>query len=435
MNRQRPTEGLLGGLWGLPAVEASGPDGPALRQLGLEPDLAAAVEAQTDAMPLFVVELIREWVRSGLIVGSDRGYRLRDGAQVPEDLHSVWLRRIGRALRGLDRSEHRATELAGVLGLRFSRAQWSEAAQGAGWWASARLLGRLQEAGLLETDRTGQQLAWVHALLRDSLIRHARQSGRLKGCHEACLPVSEGVELGQHLLALDRHEEALEPLLEGAWKLVVDSEYLRAERALTMREVAVGRLGLKDRRAVEGWVMQARVARRRQRHDRARTWAYKAARGAQWPDLRCQALRELVRVHQRKGEVDKALAAAQEAVLAAGKAQDRLALAWARRDLGLMTGEVEVLAEALRVFEDEDEVFGAATVALKLGRLELAEQRFRQALERQEPAWSWVGLGDVAARQGDSVTAEAHYLRAVRRFEEIGGPGLDEARHRVVALR
>ena len=137
--------------------------------------------------------------------------------------------------------------------------------------------------------------------------------------------------------------------------------------------------------------MQARVARRRQRHDRARTWAYKAARGAQWPDLRCQALRELVRVHQRKGEVDKALAAAQEAVLAAGKA----------------------LAEWID--------------ARSLPR--------DWQSERQEPAWSWVGLGDVAARQGDSVTAEAHYLRAVRRFEEIGGPGLDEARHRVVALR
>lgn len=36
---QRPTEGLLGGLWGLPAVDAPGPDGPALRALGLEPDL------------------------------------------------------------------------------------------------------------------------------------------------------------------------------------------------------------------------------------------------------------------------------------------------------------------------------------------------------------------------------------------------------------
>lgn len=39
---QRPTEGLLGGLWGLPAVDAGGPDGPALRALALEPDLDAA---------------------------------------------------------------------------------------------------------------------------------------------------------------------------------------------------------------------------------------------------------------------------------------------------------------------------------------------------------------------------------------------------------
>ncbi len=38
---RRPTDGLLGGLWGLPAVDAPGPDGPALRTLGLEPDLDA----------------------------------------------------------------------------------------------------------------------------------------------------------------------------------------------------------------------------------------------------------------------------------------------------------------------------------------------------------------------------------------------------------
>lgn len=402
--------------------------------LGLDAELAAHVEAQTGATPLFVVELIQEWVRSGLLVASEGGYRLRAGAELPRDLHSVWLRRIGRALRGLDRTEHRAAELAGVMGLRFSRQRWADAAREAGWWASPGLVGRLQEAGLLESDRTGQRLSWVHALLRDSLVRHARQTGRLAACHEACVVVSEGVELGTHLLALGRHEQALDPLLKGAWEHVVASEYLRAERGLSLREHAVKQLGLSDRRAVEGWVMQARVARRRERHARAGAWAQKAARAARSPDLRCQALRELVRFHKHEGDTARATLAAREAVVAAGGARDSMVLAWAQRDLGLLTGEAEVLDAAFQVFVAEDEAFGAATTALELGFLDRARDGFTTALKRQEPAWSWVGLGDVALREGEVATARSHFQRARRRFDEIGGPGGAEVDERLLSL-
>lgn len=402
--------------------------------LGLEPQLAAQVEAQTGAMPLFVVELVGEWVRSGLLVAGEGGYRLRPGAALPADLHDVWIRRVERALHGCGELERKALFVAAVMGLRVERERWSRAADGAGWWVSPRLVGRLLESGLMEADRSGQVLSWVHALLRDSLVRQARLEEQLDACHRACLPVSEAVELGRHLLALGRPEEALTPLLEGAWELVVHSEYLRAEQALALREHAVGELGLQDRRAVKGWIMQARVARRRKRAVRAAAWARRAAAAARWPDLHCQALRELVRVHRGAGELDEAVACAREAVTQAQLSEDVLALAWARRDLGELTSEEEVLRLALAAFEEADEAYGAGTAALHLGELDRARDHFRTALKRQEPAWSWVGLGDVAAREGDLSSARSHYDRAVRRFEEIGGPGLSEARERRAGL-
>jgi len=67
---QRPTEGLLGGLWGLPAVDAPGPDKPALRALGLEP------EPEADAVTVehgftHLIWRVHTWPARGVPRGGD----------------------------------------------------------------------------------------------------------------------------------------------------------------------------------------------------------------------------------------------------------------------------------------------------------------------------------------------------------------------------
>lgn len=68
---QRPAEGLLGGLWGLPSVDASGPDAPALRALGLEPDDPRAAPVSIEHGFTHLVWRVHTWTASGAPSGGE----------------------------------------------------------------------------------------------------------------------------------------------------------------------------------------------------------------------------------------------------------------------------------------------------------------------------------------------------------------------------
>ncbi|MCB9745417.1 MAG: protein kinase [Alphaproteobacteria bacterium] len=437
--------------------------------IGLEGELARRLEERTEGNPLFIVQLVGEWVQRGLLEPGQQGFRIREGAaaELPDDLHEVLQARVQRVLASHGPREAQALELAAVLGMDIDPDEWGEACHVAGAWPSPALVNDLLRQGLVESDPGGPQFGWsfVHGLLRESLERAARESGRAQAWHRACAEMLQGrtahdprawMRLGEHLLAVGDHEAALAPLAKGAWRAVVDSEYLRAERALCLREQAVEALALphSDRRPCEGWLMHARVARRRGEHAASARHAVRAesvARTQGWRDLHCQALRERARLADHLGDRLEAMGHLEEAVELAAELSP-LTRAWCQRDLGLLLVEAEahqaahaLLAEAEEVFADAGEVFGQANVLQALAEIaerqgdpdtaealrELAEVDYRRSLERQEPAHSWVGLADLAHAKGELREAAKLYDRALSRFAAIGSAADEDARLRL----
>lgn len=428
--------------------------------------LAAAIEERTGGNPLFMVQLVQDWVRRGLLVAEGARFVLRPGAdpRLPRDLREVWGTRLDQALAGRSRAERRAVELAAVLGMSVETAEWLAAGREAGCWPSLELVDDLLAAGLVEPGADGPEQGWrfVHGMLREALVQEAELTGWADTARAACAAVLEAqlavhadpraaLRLGRLLLQLGRREAALVPLSQGAWSCVRDSEYLRADVVLGERERAMqaARVPAADRRWGEGWLMQARVARRRGDRERARLATAQLVAGAAahgWDDLHCQGLREASRLSVAAGRFRQARDEARAALDLARRRGEALPLAWCRRDLGLLVlaagGRLRqtdpLLAAAQDQFEAAGEGFGAATCMRARGELRLRENHpkdaqvhllaarkaFRRSLRVQEPAHSQVGLGDVARLLGNRAEARRWYGAARARFEEIAHPGL-----------
>jgi len=85
--------------------------------LGLERGLAEDVARRTSGNPLFAVQLVGDWVERGLLDVGATGFVLRAGvgADVPDDIHALWLRRVARAVEASGRgAEASAAERAAV---------------------------------------------------------------------------------------------------------------------------------------------------------------------------------------------------------------------------------------------------------------------------------------------------------------------------------
>ena len=431
-----------------------------LRSLGLRGAVAGLVEERAGGNPLFSVQLVGDWIQRGWLEAATDGLRLREGVSptVPDDVHEVLQGRVDDVLAAHGPAEQAALELAAVLGATLDWEEWTQAAHLAGVFASVALVEELLRRGLAECEPEGPQAGWsfAHALLRDSLVRRARESGRLNDHHRACVAMLRerqsrdpraALRLGFHLLALGEREEALGPLAKGAWRCVIDSEYAMAERALAAREEAIVALNLpeNDRRGCIGWLMRARVARRLGDHEtfhRFAVLAEQAARAQGWSDLLCQALRERARLAAWTGDRVSALGHLEEAMELASAGAD---LAWCQRDQGLMLAAagmsaLDPLTRAFQYFVQSNELFGAgscarglAETAIRFGQdptpwLDEAERLLTRSLPVQEPAQTLVGLAEVRRLRGDVDAAADTYEQALRRLHAIGSAATDEAR-------
>jgi len=438
----------------------------------VEADLARRLETRAGGNPLFTVQLLGDWVERGLLVPGPDGLTLRPGsdAEMPANLHDVWQRRLARALVRRSPGERQSIELAAILGTYIDQQEWEDACLIGGLMPSGGLVDDLLAAGLAQPDPLGLEHGWgfVHGMLRESLLRSAEEEGRAVRWHEACAAMlarrvhknpRAALRLGHHRVALGDPAGAVEPLGTGAWAAVRDSEYLLAERGLDDRAAALDALNAPpaDLRRGQGWLMRARVARRRGDLERAQdaTRALLSAsrdpsvqRGqgsGAWTDLASQAHREAGRLAQLQGQPAAAMDHARVALSLAQQRGDSEALAWCRRDYGLLRvragarlSEVDgILAGAQATFEQVGETFGAADCIraralvrhreLRPGDAEPLLRAARRALRRclavQEPAHTRVGLGDVARMAGRSAEAVRWYRAARERFQHIGHPG------------
>lgn len=432
--------------------------------LGLEGELAARVEARSAGNPLFAVQLVGDWVHRGLLEVGEQGFRLRPGARMdmPDLLHKVWAARVESVLRGRPAAHGVALEIAAVLGQDVVVAEWRAACAREGVDAPAELVEALMEQRLARSSDRGadEEWAFVHNMLRESLERRARESGRWWAHHRACAAmlmarVGEGrlardpgvaERLGRHLLAAGDVEEALNPLRVGVEARLATGDYGLAALLLGERDAAIAMLNLGDQdpRCAIGWLLHSRLSRAQGRMDESLTWANRAldcARSSDWSEIQARALCAVGATTWNLGQPDRAVAVLLEAESLAQTIGDHGLLGDIRRDLGNIRRRRGDLAEAdacfRRALHDDELVgheVGAAYSLLGLGEIAgqrgqstIAAQNFERALASFERAGARRGvadclnsLGELARLAGNFEEAEARYRAALARFHAIG---------------
>jgi eukaryotic-like serine/threonine-protein kinase len=422
--------------------------------LGLDGDLAAQVEARTGGNPLFAVQLVGDWVQRGVIEVGDTGFVLRPGAEalIPDDLHQVWAGRVARLLEGQPPGARDALEIAATLSPFVDRREWESACRAAGIDCpidcQSSLLEELVTSRL--ALRTEEGWSFVHAMLRESVERMARDGGRLAGHHRACAAMlrerrtgARGVaeRLGRHLLLAGEREAALEPLLTGARERRETSDYPAALTLLADREAALEELGAPaaDPRRGKGWVVRARIHLHQGELAEVFRWAERAetAGGEDWGAILSESLRLQGDAARRRGDLDGAAHLYERCIALPENPHGAAASLWGLADVARQRGRT---AEARTLFDralllyraigDEhgiaDHTLGQADLARQRRDLAGAEDLYRRARDRFEAlgnrygvARGTNGLGEVARMRGDLVIARECYARSLSLLEEL----------------
>ncbi len=429
--------------------------------LGLEPQLAARVEARTAGNPLFAVQLVGDWAVRGLLEPSPEGFVLVEGARVdlPDQLHDVWSARVERLLEGRPPQDGFGLELAAALGQRVDRAEWYYACQLADCKPSRDLVQLLLAQRLARPGAGGSRSNWdfAHGMLRESLLRRAREGGRLEEHHRICArmlaerpsPLRSSQERrGRHLLAAGETEAALEPLLEAAQARLLEGEYEPVVKLLDRRRAAMARLNLSQEDPRRGWnlLLRAQLAEARDAFQSADAPAAQAeAIGRASGDivLLASALRVRARVARAAGQPEEAQPRLEEALQQAEIEGDIYEIAWSRVELGQLNLDRGELFEAIDQFtnasvgftEVQDPV-GQGVSRLRLsnahvheGDLDRAAINLRSAREAMNRAGYRRGLAECAVlksnlerRLGRLDLAARSVRESARLYEVLGLP-------------
>jgi predicted ATPase len=187
----------------------------------LPPEVVEQVVAKTDGVPLFVEELTKMVLESGLLQEQEERYELTDPLPplaIPATLHDSLMARLDRlaTIKGL-------AQLGATLGREFSY----ELLQAIAPWDEATLRGGLQqlvEAEFLYQQGLPPQATYVfkHALIQDaayqSLLRSTRQQYHQRIAQVLEVRFPETAETQLELLAHHYTEAGLAAQAVGYWQ-------------------------------------------------------------------------------------------------------------------------------------------------------------------------------------------------------------------------
>ncbi len=317
--------------------------------LSFDEALTSRVRERTAGNPLFAVQLVGDWVNRGIVVATDAGFRLAAGTDValPDDLFAVWSARIERLLEASAPSSRRALELGAALGQEVDADEWRALLALAGLSFPDALVAALLKQQLFKAE--GRQLAFAHGMLRESVLRTAREHGRLVGHHTLCAtwltnPDSAGTarrdeRLGMHQIEAGLHLAAVDSLLRGATDCEERSELIHALYLLERCEDALALASADERDARRGQlsVLKATLLST-QRQEEAYALASSAEQQAQrfgWSKVRADALECMARICRKRIELSRAQALSALARQAYQELGDQLGEARAVQSLGV----------------------------------------------------------------------------------------------------
>jgi len=287
-----------------------------LSSLGLSAPLAARVDARSDGNPMYMVQLVGDWVQSDRLRLGPDGFAL-DGPEppTPPSLAGVWRDRVEQLLAHHPPVAGTWLERAAVWGMAIEDHDWMEVCDlGDDLSTADALVAELLDARLAEETARGWRLA--HALVRDGLLARANDHGHLPAHHRACArllltrqPIDHA-RIGRHLLACGKAEAAVDQLLAA-----FDSELARhgqqaAQQVyLPCKEAMQAALTDDDPRWALLWRHRSTLLLREGEIDAAIDRARRARDHAEGRDLDlwCRAAMALAAALQAKGELRKAL--------------------------------------------------------------------------------------------------------------------------------
>ena len=422
----------------------------------LEGEVARQVQDRTGGNPLFAVQLVGDWVQRGILLPGPKGFLLEPGANldIPDDLHQLWGTRLASLGAG---AEEVALELAALLGVTVDEQEWRVALASGGWQVPEGLQEQLVDRQLAEALPNG---GWrfSHQLMRESLVRRAREQGRTSALHQACARMlgslyaadQRGVpaRLGAHLMGAGLLLQALDPLLAGAEQHLASSDYGPANELLDQRDALVQRLALggHDPRVGQGQLLRARVLAGQGRYADGARLSQQVARDAEhnaWLELFPQALLAAAQCASRQGQLEASAELARAGVREAQVLGDRVHEARGRRLLALGEQRSGAYGEALRLGREAFELSrsagdlrGQADALVLVAACEAASDRpdraallLRRAVELFEACGSQYGiastynnLADLLRKDGDPQGAEAGFRQALTTFRRVGSP-------------
>lgn len=425
--------------------------------LGLQGELARDVEKRTAGNPLFAVQLVGDWVTRGLLEQTERGFRLREGVhiEIPDDLHQVWMTRVHRVLESRSPKEAMVLELAAVLGNQVNMNEWRAVCQIVGESLPTDLMEILLEAQLiLRTSPYSENWSFAHAMLRESLQRHAHEADRLKTHHWVCATMLQrkpgpGISerLGHHLQQAGKPQAALAPILTGIRERENSGEYRLAEPLLTQWESLLQSEGIPADHPHWGeyWLLKARIQRGYGDFAQASRMAQLAQNDARrygWQRTLSLALTLMAHCGMRCGnstdDVSKWL---EESELIAKQLQDDALLAEARWAHGEFLCVRGLWSQAEKLFQQAFDNFAVVGDALGMGRshyglatvarqsnhmeqaqyhLELAQRHFEACHCQRGIADCLNMLGDLCRIRQQLEPAAEHYRESMRIYNTIG---------------
>ncbi|UJR85127.1 serine/threonine-protein kinase PknK [Sandaracinus amylolyticus] len=339
--------------------------------LRLEPGLARELVDRTAGNPLFAEQLVGDWVRREILEVRAEGFALRPGARVdlPDDLHGVWIARVERLLASRPAGEREALEIAALLGHHVDEAEWARACELAGLPSPRELAAALARARLIDRGREGGGLAFVHGMLRESVLRAAVEAVR----RDAQVVVIErllrerveagaaeaGERLGRLLAETGRDREAVPLLIESAHNRRVQSEAATSLALLDLADACAHRAGIADDDPLWGraWLTRSATLRSIGDYPAAleladRTTARRALPG--WDALAPLALLRRAEVESRSGQVEAAriaLTEAHDALLPQGDLISAGQAVWLLGWLDAFTGHLDDALGRFRLIE------------------------------------------------------------------------------------
>ena len=428
--------------------------------LGLEGDLADAVEVRSEGNPLYAVQLVGDWVRRGLLRPGEGGFRLKGRGHhralvLPGDMGELWRDRIQRVVEGTGGESRQTLELAAALGLRVDAFEWNHACGHAGLKAEPALIDTLLTEGLAEDDEGGWSFSTE--LLRETLEQSARDAGRWERWHLACADMlrarysddAAGVRrrIGTHLLHGGALDDAAAQLGEAAWELVDVNEYREALQVVALREDALHRAEAPPSDPRWGECLLLRCGAKvhlgmlADALEDARKAEVRAARHG-WPAVLARALGQQGILARLGGDLDEAVDRWEEALRLCPesdletRARVLFYLASVRRQecdfdaaRALYTDSLELYGQAGAPLGEAQCLHGIGTIAQDTGDLDTAEQvfetladLFRAMGNRFGLSQALNGLAGVAHLRGHLDEAEAGYREAWELLTSIGSP-------------